>query len=364
MTILYGEDQQAIATESRRVLEARVSKDDLLPLLEVTGKFHEGFWTTAKEQGWTALALPEEYGGLALGLVEMGLIAHQVGRSLGGAPFLTSSFGAAKAIELYGSGEQKARWLPGLASGETIGAVAFASGPDPLPARPAVAFADGHLNGQASAVSGGLAADVAIVLADRAGTPTLAIVDLAGIPRIAIGSFDNSRLLADLTFAATAAETLVNGEAARDAALHILALQAVVTAHEQTGGAEALMEIARDYALTRRAFGQPIGAFQSIKHRIAELYGLVELARANCIHAAASEGEAGFIAAAAAARLSATEAYDTASRDCVQIHGGIGVTWEIGLHLHMRRARSLALEQGSSFFWEDVLVDRLAGETA
>lgn len=364
MTILYGEDQQAIATESRRVLEARMSKDELLPLLETTGRYHEGFWNTAKEQGWTALALPEAYGGLALGLVEMGLIAHQAGRSLSGAPFLTSGFGAAKAVELYGSDAQKARWLPGLASGESIGTVAFASGPDALPQTPALACTGDRIDGTAPAVPGGLAADVAIILANGPGMPVLAVVDIADIQREAVHSFDNSRLLADLTFASTPAETLAVGKAARDAALHILALQAVVAAHEQTGGAEALMEIARDYAVTRKAFGQPIGAFQSIKHRIAELYGLVELARANCIHAAASETAEDFIVAAAAARLSATEAYDTAARDCVQIHGGIGVTWEIGLHLHMRRARSLALEQGSSFFWEDILVDRLAGEGA
>ena len=138
----------------------------------------------------------------------------------------------------------------------------------------------------------------------------------------------------------------------------------MITAHEQTGGAEAMMEIARDYAVTRRAFGQVIGAFQSIKHRIAELYGFVELARANCIHAASREGQADFITAAAAARISATEAYDTASRDCVQIHGGMGVTWELGLHLHTRRARSLAIEQGNLLFWEDILVDRLTGEAA
>src|SRR3546814_16936836 len=94
------------------------------------------------------------------------------------------------------------------------------------------------------------------------------------------------------------------------------------------------------------------------------LYGLVELARANCIHAASREGEDDFITAAAAARLSATEAYDTAARDGLQIHGGIGVTWEIGLHLHMRRARSLAIEQGNSLFWEDILVDRRTGEAA
>ena len=96
MSILYDEAQQSIANESRRVLEARLNKDDLLPLLGSTGQYHEAFWTTAKEQGWTALALPEAHDGLALGLVELGLIAHQAGRSLSGAPFLTSSFGAAK----------------------------------------------------------------------------------------------------------------------------------------------------------------------------------------------------------------------------------------------------------------------------
>lgn len=364
MSILYDEGQQAIATESRRVLEARVSKEELLPLLETSGRYHEGYWTTAKEQGWTALALPEAYSGLDLGLVELGLIAHQAGRSLSGAPFLTSNFGAAKAIELYGTEDQKAKWLPGLASGETIGAVAFASGANALPARPALTLTGERLDGVMTGVSAGLAADIAVVFANGPGMPVLAVAELADVKRTAIASFDNSRLYADLEFADTPAETLVTGGAAREAALHILALQAVITAHEQTGGAEAMMEIARDYAVTRRAFGQPIGAFQSIKHRIAEIYGLVELARANCIHAASREGQSDFITAAAAARISATEAYDTASRDCVQIHGGIGVTWELGLHLHTRRARSLAIEQGNLLFWEDVLVDRLTGEAA
>ena len=364
MSILYDEGQQAIATESRRVLEARVNKDELLPLLETTGQYLGAFWDTAKEQGWTALALPEQYGGLDLGLVELGLIAHQAGRSLSGAPFLTSNFGAAKAIELYGSEEQKAKWLPGLASGETIGAIAFASGSNALPTRPGVTLTDDRLDGTKTGVAGGLAADLAVVYANGPGMPVLAVAELSNVTRTAIDSFDNSRLYANLAFAGTPAEALVVGGAARDAALHILALQAVITAHEQTGGAEAMMEIARDYAVTRRAFGQVIGAFQSIKHRIAELYGFVVLARANCIHAASREGQADFITAAAAARISATEAYDTASRDCVQIHGGIGVTWELGLHLHSRRARSLALEQGNWLFWEDILVDRLTGEAA
>jgi acyl-CoA dehydrogenase len=364
MSLLYDEGQQAIADESRRVLEARVPLDALLPLLEQQGEFHAPFWETAKEQGWTALALPEAYGGLDLTLVELGLIAFQAGRSLSGAPFLTSSFGAARAILDHGSDDLQNDWLPRFASGEAIGAIAFAEEQEAVPPCPAVSFSNGVLNGIKSAVSGGLQADAAIVLASNGGTPVLVAVDLAGVQRHGFQTFDNSRCTADLVFSDTPATLLVSGEPALAAALHILALQAVVTAHEQTGGAEALMERARDYAVTRRAFGQPIGAFQSVKHRIAELYGLVELARAGSLHAATREGQSDFLKAAAAARIQATETYDTAARDCVQIHGGIGVTWEAGLHLHMRRARTLAVEQGNVLFWEDVLVDQLMGEVA
>lgn len=364
MSLLYDEGQQAIAAESRRVLEARVQVEALLPLLERQGEFHAPFWDTAKEQGWTALALPEAYGGLDLSLVELGLIALQAGRSLSGAPFLTSTFGAARAILDHGSDELKDAWLPRFASGEAIGAIAFAEDQEAVPPCPVVTFADGKLTGTKAAVSGGLQADAAIVLARSGDAAVLVAADLTGVEREALATFDNSRCTADLAFRDTPATVLVSGDAALDVALHILALQAVVTAHEQTGGAEALMERARDYAVTRKAFGQPIGAFQSVKHRIAEMYGLVELARAGSLHAATREGQPDFIKAAAAARIQATEAYDTAARDCVQIHGGIGVTWEAGLHLHMRRARTLAVEQGNLLFWEDVLVDQLTGEPA
>ena len=364
MSLLYDEGQLAIAAESRRVLEARVQTRQLLALLEQQGEFHGPFWETAKEQGWTAVALPEAFGGLDLSLIELGLIAFQAGRTLSGAPFLTSSFGAARSILDFGSDDLKNEWLPKFTSGSAIGAIAFAEAQEPVPANSAVSFGNGLLNGVKPAVSGGSKADAAIVLASNAGTPVLVAADLTGVERQGFHTFDNSRCTANLVFRDTPAVKLASGQSARDAALHILALQSVVTAHEQTGGGEALMERARDYANTRRAFGQPIGAFQSVKHRIAELYGLVELSRAAALHAAAREGQSDFLKAAAAARIQATEAYDTAARDCVQIHGGIGVTWEGGLHLHMRRARTLAVEQGNMLFWEDVLVDQLTGESA
>ena len=364
MSILYDEGQQAIATESRRVLDARASKDRLLKLLEQVGEHDGPFWDTAVEQGWTALAVPEEHGGLGLGLIELGLVAQACGAATAGAPFLTPGYGVTHALVAAGKADLAAQYLPQIAAGETRGAVAFAEGTDVLPASPATTFADGKLSGTKPAVPGGLKAELALVWASGANGPVLVIAELAGAERKAVSSFDNSRLYADLTFAGTPAAVLAEGAAAVSLARDVLARMAVVTAHEQVGGSEALLHVARDYALMRKAFGQPIGAFQSVKHRISEMYGLVEIARANCIHAAAVAGTDQFLVAAADARLTATEAYDACARDCVQIHGGIGVTWEQGLHLHMRRARSLAIEQGNLLFWEDLLVEALTGEAA
>lgn len=364
MSILYDEGQQAIATESRRVLDARTSKDRLLGLLEQVGQCDQPFWDTAVEQGWTALAIPEEHGGLGLGLIELGLVAQACGAGTAGAPFLTGGYGLSQALVQGSDAALASAWLPKLASGEATGCVAMAEGSAALPAVPAVTFSNGRLSGSKPAVAGGLKADLALIWASCDGQPALVAAELSGASRTAIDSYDNSRLYADLSFAGAPATLIALGEAARQLGLDVLARMAVVTAHEQVGGAEALLYVARDYAVTRKAFGQPIGAFQSIKHRIAEMYGLVEVARANCIHAAAQEGTEKFLLAAADARISATEAYDTNARDCMQIHGGIGVTWELGLHLHMRRARSLAVECGNLLFWEDMLVNELSGETA
>jgi acyl-CoA dehydrogenase len=330
-------------------------------LLEQTGAIDETFWTTAAEQGWAGIGIAEEHGGIGLGLMELGLVAQATGAATAGAPFLTTNHGAAHVLQTAGSEAQKERWLPALASGEVTAACVFADGPMPIAAEPAVRMSDGTLEGVVKWTFGGALVDIAIVLAKADnGDDVLALCELSGVSRDVCESSDNARLYADLTFSGAPAEAIAAGPDARRLALEALSRMALVAAWEQLGGAEALLFIARDYANTRKAFGQPIGAFQSVKHRIAELYGLVEIARANCMHACSREGESDFIRAAAAARLTATEAYDTAARDTVQIHGGIGVTWESGLHLHMRRARSLAAEQGNMLFWEDLLTDELS----
>lgn len=357
MSILYDENQKAIADVAWRVLEAHYSGERLKGLLETKGHYDKAFWDTARQQGWTGITIPEDHGGLGLSLVEAGIIAEACGAFAIGVPFLITTFGAASAI--LADGDDRARaWLPKLASGEMIGAIAFGEGQDAVPAAPALKLSNGALTGTMWAVPGGGVADVAVVLAQGEHGPVLALVELEGVARTLIDTFDNSRCTADLVFEGTEANVLVIDDAI-DVAHSVLAQQAVLVAHEQVGGAHKMMTTARDYALERRAFGQPIAAFQSIKHRIAEDYALVEIARANAIHAAAHAYTPDFVKWAACARIAATEAYETVTRNTIQVHGGIGVTWEADLHLHQRRARTLAIEGGNMMFWEDLLVEAL-----
>jgi acyl-CoA dehydrogenase len=362
MPHLYTDEQRQIRVEARRLLEERYSGAALKALLKARGQYDTGFRQACRDMGWTAIAIPEEHGGLGLGPVELGIIAEECGRAACGAPFLTTSFALSEAVRLWGDAAQKQHVLPGIAAGDAVGAFAFAEGADILPAVPGVRFRDGRLHGVKTGVVAGAVADTAVVLATTDRGSGLFLTDLgsAGVARAAAETFDNSRCIADLTFDGAPA-TALNAEDGVAAAGMMLSRAAVVVAFEQVGGADACMEQARDYANERQAFGQPIGKFQAIKHRIAEMYVANELARGNALRAAIdlAEGAADLPLHAAAARLSATGAYEFAAREAIQVHGAIGVTWEHDLHLHYRRSRSLALELGSVLFWEDTLADAL-----
>ncbi|MFB0874885.1 MULTISPECIES: acyl-CoA dehydrogenase family protein [unclassified Sphingobium] len=359
MALILDDAQRQIADECERILKDSFSAPGLKALLEVSGRYDEAFWQQCASQGWTAITIPEQFGGLGLGISEQGIVAQACGRVACGAPFLGTGYAAAEAIVRHGNAEVQAQWLPRLAAGEVKGALALAEGRDILPAAPAVRFENGRLTGTKVAVPGGGAADVAVVLAAAADGPVLVLADLSGsdTSRNVLPTFDNSRVAADIAFAGTPAELLTTDGV--DAARAILRLLAVITGYEQVGGAEEVFAMARSYALDRKAFGQPLAAFQSIKHRLAENYTQIELARGNVQYAAHHAADPHFARYAAAARLSATEAYDTASRDAMQIFGGLGGTWEADLHLHQRRARTLGLECGNAMFWEDELVGEL-----
>ena len=357
MAFLYSSEQLAIREAAFRQLSSRFDSKALHFIIARAAGHDADFWRLCRENGWTGVTIDPAYGGLGLGLVELCLVAEAVGHVIAGAPFLLSSFGAADAIGLWGSDLHKTRWLGELAAGELIGAVASTEGNILVPTAPAISVSGGRIRGQKHAVTAGAYADLAIVQArTEDGQVGLYAVSMEGVRRNAIDSFDPSRGAADLIFEGQKAERLPVSNAQSLETLH--ARLAVVMAAEQLGGADACIKLARDYACTRQAFGQPIGRFQSVKHGIAEVWILAQLARAAVFEAARNLDSHVDNAelAAAAARLNASEAYEKAAWMATQVHGAIGVTWEADLHLHYRRARALALELGQPAMWEDRIV--------
>lgn len=365
MSILYTDEQKQIGESARRFFSDNYSGVVLKDLLEVPGRYDQGFWPACRDMGWTALAIPPDYGGLGLGLIEFAIVAEEAGRAVAGAPFLLTSYAAAQAILLAGDQSLCAEILPLLASGAKIGTLAFAEGTDPVPLQLTVTLAGERISGVKHAVLGGAHADIAVTLASRDGAPALVLVDLTdqAVRREVLNTYDNSRGFANITFD-HAPVRLLTTEDAIGTAWNVLNRVAVGLAAEQTGGADACMEMARDYATTRYAFGQPIGKFQAIKHRIAEMYVANQIAKANCLEAAIgfTHGSPRADPLAAAARISAIRAYDFATREGIQTFGGIGATWESDMHLHLRRARSSAAVLGSRFLWEDRLVAALEAQ--
>ncbi|WP_395649777.1 acyl-CoA dehydrogenase family protein [Brevundimonas sp.] len=364
MAFLFDDDHRQIVQEAERVLSAGFSPERLRDLLETTGAVDDAFWSTCAEMGWTGIAIEEDHGGLGLGPIELGLTAQMAGRFAVGAPFLTTGFGVAEALRLHGTDDLKSAHLPGLADGSVIGAIwlttAMESGALPT-------LAEGRLTGAIGPVAAGLQAGLLVTLARTPeGSDALVLIELdASTRRTAVQTFDNSRGYADLTFDGAPAIVL-NGADAGAASLDLMARVAVIVAFEQLGIAEACLDRARTFANEREAFGQPIGKFQAIKHRIAEMYVTNELARGATLRAvlAVRDGTPDLIALAGAARLMAIDAAEFAAREAIQTHGAIGITWEHDLHLFYRRSRALALELGAPAAWQDVVAGRVIGAAA
>jgi acyl-CoA dehydrogenase len=284
-------------------------------------------------------------------------------------PFSSSVYLATEALLLAGNDAQKKKYLPKLASGEIIGTFALAEGPQqPTPKTIKASFKGNKLDGVKVPVPDGDVADFTIVLA-RTGEGqgeralSLAIVDLkgAGVTRRAVKTVDPSRSQAEITFKGAAAEQLGASGDGWDLAKRVLDRAAVLMAFEQVGGADACLAMAKDYALNRYAFGRQIASFQAIKHKLADMYVLNELARSNAYFGAwaLSTNSPDLAEAAAGARISATDAFHNASKENIQTHGGMGFTWELDCHLYYRRSKVLSLALGASRVWKDRLVNHL-----
>ena len=373
MNFDFSDDQKLLKEQVRKFLADKCPTKVVRRVLDGPETHAEDVWKGLVDLGVPALGIPEEYGGMGLSPLEVCVVAEEIGRAAAPVPFDTSVVLATEALKLAGSDAQKKKWLPELASGKAIGTLAIAEGAQPpKPRNIRTTFGGGRLNGRKLPVTDGEAATFAIVLANSGGSGdravSLVLVDLTqtGVAKKRIETIDPARKHAELTFNDATAE-LLGGEGEGWRLLEKLYdAAAVYFAFAQVGGAEAAMWMARDYALQRQAFGRAIGSYQAIKHKLADCYVKLELARSNAYYGAMmlTEDGADLPLAAAAARIAATDAYDFAAKENIQTHGGIGFTWEADTQFHYRRSRLLALSIGGPMAWKDKLVTRLEQKNA
>jgi acyl-CoA dehydrogenase len=362
-----SDEQNMLREEAGKLFAELASPAKLRELLDARAPSDPGLWGSLSELGFLGAALPEQYGGLGMQPLDLAMLVEEAGRACAPVPLFSSICLAAEAIALAGTDAQKAEWLPRLASGEAIGTFAHVEGIGPVLSAPVAAtIANGTLDGTKFPVPDASLASVAVVVAKTAeGAPALALValDQAGVTITDVPGVDELRHHARIDFAGATAELMCDGDAATQALSALYDRAAVYCAFEQMGGAERCMLMARDYALERKIFSRPLGSYQSIKHRLADMLCMVEIARSNAWFAAWAliHDPVEAPAAAAVARLSAIEAYEFASRENVQIHGGIGYTWEADCHFYYRRSRLLTGALGAAGEWSDLLVDRIRG---
>ena len=364
MNFDFSDDLKQLRDQARRFLAEQSPPKVVRHVLEGGERHAAALWRAMAEMGWLGAAIPEQYGGAGLGYEGLCVLAEELGRTLAPVPFASSAYLATEALLLAGTDAQKRRLLPKLAEGSAIGCFALAEGTgNPDPAHVRARASGGRLTGSKWPVMDGDVADFAIVAArDDAGEVALFLVELTagGVSRRALTTVDPSRDHARIELAGAEVQRL-GTEGGWPLVQRLLERAAIIVAFEQVGGADASLEMARNYALERYAFGRPIGSFQAIKHKLADVYVAIELARSNAYYGAwaLSADAAELPLAAATARVSATEAFHLASKENIQTHGGIGFTWDVDCHLYHRRSKQLALALGSAPWWKHRLVELL-----
>jgi len=370
MNLDFSDDQKFVQQSARDFLAKQSGLDVCRKVLESkTATSDPALWKGVAEMGWLGAVVPETHGGAGLGHLELVLIAEEIGRALAPIPFGGSVYLATEAILRFGSEDQKKKWLPRLASGELIGAFALAEGAgDPDADSVATRFANGKLSGTKAPVFDGADAGVAVVVARGAKGPVLAIVDLAGkgVEKTTLESFDPSRSLAKLVFTDAPAELLGSEADGARQVEHLLDRAAVMMGFEQIGAATRAFEITREFTLGRYAFGRPIASFQAVKHRLADLYAQIEIARSNGYYAAwaLSTDNEELALAACGFRAAASDAFEKVAEEMIQLHGGVGFTWEYDCHLFYRRAKWLSAALGTPSLWREKLIQRLETKTS
>ena len=371
MQFSFTNEQEDFRGILRRFFTARSPSTEVRKLMATdTGWDRDGWKKLNQELGLTAVHIPEEYGGQGFGCIELGIVMEEMGRALLCAPFFSSVVLAATAILNAGTDAQKRKLLPSIATGDTIATFAFTEDNGLWDASGVTMTAAGNkLNGVKSFVVDGHTADLIVVLARQAGTTgdsglSLFTVrgDAKGLKRTALKSMDATRKLARLEFTDVEGELL--GEAGRAAEPFAKTItQAVIClANEMAGGADKLRETTLEYAQMRMQFGRPIAAFQSMKHKQADMLVEVETTKSAAYYAAAAfdANEKDLLAAASLAKASASDTYLQTAIHAIQCRGGIGFTWDEDTHLWFKRAKSSEVFLGDATYHRELMMQRWA----
>lgn len=369
MNFAFNEEQEELRKTVRSFLEAKSSETDVREQMDTENGFDPAVWQQMGEQmGLQGLAIPEEYGGSGYGYIELIVILEEMGRALLCAPFFSTVVLAANTLLHSGDDAAKADFLPGIASGETIAALALTeeNGRWDEEGVTATATKDGDtwkVSGTKTYVIDGHTATLLIVAARTDAGVSLFVVDpkADGVARTPLATMDQTRKQARIDLDGVEGRLIGTDGAGWDVMDRVLDLAAVGLAAEQVGGAQFVLEMAVQYAKDRVQFGRPIGSFQAIKHKCADMLLEVESAKSAAYYAGwcASELNDELPSVASLAKAYCSEAYFNATAENIQIHGGIGFTWEHPAHLYFKRAKSSELLFGDPTYHRELLAQRI-----
>ncbi|MBV8360620.1 MAG: acyl-CoA/acyl-ACP dehydrogenase [Deltaproteobacteria bacterium] len=373
MQFAFTDEQEQFRSAIRRFMNDKSPTTEVRRLMATAEGYDPAVWRQLSEDlALPGIHVPEQYGGAGFGMVELGIVMEELGRSLFCAPYFSTAVLAANAILNAGTGEQKSALLPDIAKGARLATLAITEPDgncDPAGiATVATPDADGYrLDGAKSYVVDGHIADLMIVAArtpKTVGLEGLALFTLGanagGVERRPLQSMDPTRKIARIDFHGAHANLLGDLDDGAKPILRTLDQASIALANEMVGGAQALLDSAVNYAKLRVQFGRTIGSFQAIKHRLADMLLDVELAKSAAYYAAqaAAVDDPEWPALASLAKAAASETYLHTAAECIQIHGGIGFTWDNDTHLWFKRAKSSEVFLGQPSYHREVLMRR------
>jgi alkylation response protein AidB-like acyl-CoA dehydrogenase len=369
MNFGFSEEQDELRKMVRRFLEEKSPESEVRRLMATTEGYDPAVWAQmANELALQGLGIPEEFGGQGYGPVELYVVFEEMGAALFCGPYFSTVALAANALLLVGNENDQAEYLPGIASGETIATVALTDDAGlwdlSNTSTTATRSGDGYVvNGVRSYVTDGSTASLLLVPAKTdKGVSLFAIAgDASGVTRESLATMDQTRKQSRIEFK-NAPAVLIGEDGGALAGLEAtMQIAAAALAAEQVGGAQRVLDSSVEYAKNRVQFGRPIGSFQAIKHKCADMLLDVESAKSAAYYAAwaAQERNEELPIAASLAKSFCSEAYFHCAAENIQIHGGIGFTWEHPAHLYFKRAKSSELFLGDPAYHRELLAQQL-----